>query len=239
MRLTEKIDFIISELSEAGFSVSSDQATQLLQYYEMLVEKNQVMNLTAITDFGEVIRKHFADSLALSKYQDFHNIHRVIDIGTGAGFPGMVLKIAFPEISLTLLDSLAKRIHFLEEVADTLGLQDVEFVHARTEDAAGQIKYREQYDLAVSRAVARLNVLSEYCIPYVKTGGLFVAYKGGEIQEELRNSENAVQLLGGHLQKVETFQLFDMLRSLVFIEKQKPSPKRYPRKAGMPSKNPL
>ena len=239
MTLKEQIEWILSEFSKVGLSIDSEKAEMLCRYYEMLVETNRVMNLTAITEFEEVVRKHFADSLILSKYLDFHNIHRVIDIGTGAGFPGMVLKIVFPHISLTLLDSLSKRIRFLQNVAEELGLTDIEFAHARTEDAACQAKYREQYDLAVSRAVAQMNVLSEYCLPYVKVKGTFVAYKGGDVKEEILASENAIRLLGGRLQKVETFSLYDMQRSLVFSDKKNTSPKKYPRKAGMPSKSPL
>ena len=239
MTLKEQIEWILSEFSKVGLSIDSEKAEMLCRYYEMLVETNRVMNLTAITEFEEVVRKHFADSLILSKYLDFHNIHRVIDIGTGAGFPGMVLKIVFPELSVTLLHSLAKRIHFLENVASELALTNLIFVHARTEDAACQPKYREQYDLAVSRAVAQLNVLSEYCLPYVKTGGLFVSYKGGDVTEELSASKNAIHVLGGHLKRVENFPFYDMQRSLIFLEKKMPSPKKYPRKAGMPSKNPL
>ena len=236
---SERIAWIKNEFSKEGMSIDSEIAEKLLRYYDLLIDTNRVMNLTAITEFDEVVRKHFADSLVLSKYVDFHNIHRVIDIGTGAGFPGLVLKIVFPDISLTLLDSLAKRILFLQNVSEELGLNDIEFVHARTEDAAALSKYRENYDLAVSRAVAQLRVLSEYCLPYVKKNGLFVAYKGGDVSEELEASQKAFKLLGGSLENVETFPLYDMQRSLVFIRKSSDTPKKYPRQAGMPAKKPL
>lgn len=239
MVMSDQVNWMSEEFSKVGLTISRDKAEKLFRYYEILVEKNKVMNLTAITDYEEVVRKHFADSLIISKYLDFHNIHRIIDIGTGAGFPGLVLKIVFPEVSVTLLDSLAKRIRFLQSAAEELKLGNINFVHARTEDAAVQACYREQYDLAVSRAVAQLNILSEYCLPYVKIGGMFVSYKGGDVTEELEASKKAFQLLGGHLKKVESFRLYDMQRSLIFVDKTSVSPKKYPRKAGMPSRNPL
>ena len=225
--------------AEEEIALPEEKCEQLLIYYEKLVATNQVMNLTAITEFEDVVRKHFADSLVLRKYLDLNNVHSLIDVGTGAGFPGMVLKIAYPDISVVLLDSLAKRLRFLEELGNELNLQDISYVHARTEDAAMQTLYREKFDIVVSRAVAQMNVLSEYCLPYTKVGGCFVAYKGGDAAIEVTSAFHAIQVLGGAFEKIETFPFYDMQRSLVFVRKKNPTPRRYPRKAGVPSKSPL
>lgn len=221
--------------------LSEQQKNQFLLYYETLVEWNKVMNLTAITEFSEVMIKHFVDSLSIAKNVDMNKIESVIDVGTGAGFPGIPLKIAFPHLQITLLDSLKKRIGFLNEVIGKLGLEKVEAIHGRAEEYAKQKEYRESYDLCVSRAVANLATLSEYCLPYVKVNGMFVPYKSGKIQEELHESEKALVLLGGRVEEICKFNLADtdMSRSLVLIRKEKQTPKRYPRKAGLPSKEPL
>ena len=205
----------------------------------------KVMNLTAITEYEEVILKHFLDSLSIVKVSNFDQNKlagkSVIDIGTGAGFPGIPLKIAFPELKITLLDSLNKRVNFLNEVIEMLGLKNVTAVHGRAEDYAKQKEHREKYDFCVSRAVANLSTLSEYCIPFVKEGGSFISYKSGKIDEELTQAENAVKILGGKVQDVVKFPLMDtdMDRSFVVIKKVKPTAKKYPRKAGLPSKEPL
>ena len=225
--------------AEEEIALPEEKCEQLLIYYKKLVDTNQVMNLTAITEFEDVVRKHFADSLVLGRYLDFNNVHSLIDVGTGAGFPGMVLKIAYPHISVVLLDSLAKRLRFLEELGNELHLDDISYVHARTEDAAMQTAYREKFDIVVSRAVAQMNVLSEYCLPYTKVGGCFVAYKGGDAAIEVTSAFHAIQVLGGAFEKIETFPFYDMQRSLVFVRKKNPTPRRYPRKAGVPSKSPL
>ena len=203
------------------------------------------MNLTAITEYEEVIVKHFLDSLSIVKAGCFEqnalNGKSVIDIGTGAGFPGIPLKIAFPQLKITLLDSLNKRVNFLNEVIEILGLSKVEAVHGRAEDYAKQREYRECFDFCVSRAVANLSTLSEYCIPFVKEGGCFISYKSGKIDEELSQAGNAVKVLGGKVLDVVKFPLMgtDMDRSFVIIKKTRPTAKKYPRKAGLPSKEPL
>ena len=229
------------QLAELGITLTQTQFNQFDKYYEMLVEWNKVMNLTGITEYEEVNEKHFVDSLALVKALDISKVQTVIDIGTGAGFPGIPLKIAFPELKITLLDSLNKRVNFLNEVIEMLGLKNVTAVHGRAEDYAKQKEHREKYDFCVSRAVANLSTLSEYCIPFVKEGGSFISYKSGKIDEELTQAENAVKILGGKVQDVVKFPLMDtdMDRSFVVIKKVKPTAKKYPRKAGLPSKEPL
>lgn len=218
-----------------------EQQEQLITYYEMLVEKNKVMNLTAITEFEEVLDKHFLDSISLAQYVDLTKPVSVIDLGTGAGFPGMPLKIMFPDLKITLADSLNKRILFLDEVISELGLTDIQTVHARAEDLAHDPNYREQYDYCVSRAVANLSSLSEYCLPFVRIGGSFISYKSGEIEEELAAAKKAIFLLGGQFDRVIPFQLegTDLNRSFVVIRKEKKTAKTYPRKSGMPTKKPL
>ncbi len=220
---------------------SKEQQEQLITYYEMLVEKNKVMNLTAITEFEEVLDKHFLDSISLAQYVDLTKPVSVIDLGTGAGFPGMPLKIMFPDLKITLADSLNKRILFLDEVISELGLTDIQTVHARAEDLAHDPNYREQYDYCVSRAVANLSSLSEYCLPFVRIGGSFISYKSGEIEEELAAAKKAIFLLGGQFDRVIPFQLegTDLNRSFVVIRKEKKTAKTYPRKSGMPTKKPL
>lgn len=231
-------------LEQLGISLSQAQKEQFMKYYEHLVEKNKVMNLTAITEYEEVIVKHFLDSLSLVKVQAFSGKTEgktMIDVGTGAGFPGIPLKIAFPRIQIVLLDSLNKRVGFLNEVIELLGLQGIRAVHGRAEDYARQKDYRESFDFCVSRAVANLSTLSEYCLPFVREGGSFVSYKSGKIEEELSQAGEAVKILGGKVQDVIKFSLMDrdMERSFVVIGKAKPTPKRFPRKAGLPSKEPL
>lgn len=232
-------------LEQLSITLSGEQKQQFLTYYEYLVEKNKVMNLTAITEYEEVITKHFLDSLAVVKTSCFKSEKlagkRLIDIGTGAGFPGIPLKIAFPELEILLLDSLNKRINFLNEVTEMLGLTKINTVHGRAEDYAKQKGYRESFDFCVSRAVANLSTLSEYCIPFVKPGGCFISYKSGSVDQELIQAEKAVKILGGQREEVVRFSLADtdMDRSFVVIRKAKPTPKKYPRKAGLPSKEPL
>ena len=228
-------------LSELNICLSDEQKSQFIKYYQMLVEKNKVMNLTAITEFDEVIEKHFLDSLALSTIMDLHQSLYVLDLGTGAGFPGIPLKIAFPELNIVLMDSLQKRVKFLQEVIDELGLTDIQAIHGRAEETGRNKLYREQFDLCVSRAVANITTLSEYCLPFVKEGGRFISYKSSSIDEELEEGKKGIFLLGGKVSDLHKFQLpdSDLQRSFVVIDKVKKTPKAYPRKAGTPSKDPL
>lgn len=229
------------DLEELHITLSDAQIDQFVTYYEMLVEKNKVMNLTAITDFDEVVKKHFIDSLSLVKVCDLNAPFSLIDVGTGAGFPGIPLKIAFPDLKLTLLDSLQKRVGFLQEVIDGLELKGIETVHGRAEDFAKPGQMRETFDLCVSRAVANLSVLTEYCLPYVKVGGKFISYKSDKVNIELEQAKHSISVLGGELTEQRDFLLpsSDIYRNLIVIEKCRPTPKQYPRKAGTASKKPL
>jgi len=229
------------KLAALGINLSEKQLADFDKYYELLVEWNKVMNLTGITDYDEVNEKHFVDSLSIIKTINIGNINRIIDIGTGAGFPGIPLKIAFPHLKVTLLDSLNKRINFLNAVIDELGLTEIETIHGRAEDFARKQEYREQYDLCVSRAVANLSTLSEYCIPYIQVGGIFISYKSGDVDQEVADAAKAINILGGKRAEVVKFQLpgSDIHRSFVKIEKIKNTGKKFPRKAGLPAKEPI
>lgn len=229
----------INDLKAIGIELSDEQLEQFLTYYEMLIEKNKVMNLTAITDFDEVLEKHFEDSLSLIQAVDLEKSQAVIDLGTGAGFPGIPLKIAFPNLQITLADSLNKRILFLDDVIRELGLTGIDTVHGRAEDLAKNSDYREKFDLCVSRAVANLSTLSEYCLPFVKIGGKFISYKAGECDEEVAASKSSIFLLGGKISDIKKFELGESGRAFVIIDKVSGTPKEYPRKAGTPSKDPL
>lgn len=230
-------------LREFSIELSEKQIDQFYKYYRLLLQWNEVMNLTAITQLEEVVTKHFVDSLSLVKTVDRGELSElsVLDLGTGAGFPGIPLKIAFPSIKMVLMDSLNKRIKFLNDVIGKLELHDIYAVHGRAEDYGRDDEYREQFDLCVSRAVANLSTLSEYCIPFVKIEGIFVSYKSGNVDEELRQSKGALEMLGGRIESVEEFLLpgSDMGRTLIKIKKIKTTSKKYPRKAGIPGKEPL
>lgn len=235
------INNFINNLEKIGVTLSDRQVEQFLCYYEMLVETNEKFNLTAITEFEDVLNKHFIDSLCAASQKDFIKAKSVIDVGTGAGFPGIPIKIAFPEKEVFLLDSLGKRVKFLNEVIDRLELKGISAAHGRAEDYAAKSEYREKYELCVSRAVARLATLCEYCLPFIKVGGEFIAYKSEKAKEEIEESSNAISILGGKLDEVLEMELpADMgYRSFACIRKSRNTPKKYPRKAGTPTKEPL
>lgn len=224
-----------------GIQLDEEQLQRFIKYYELLVEWNSFMNLTAITEFDAVCTKHFIDSISLCRAVDCSKAYELIDIGTGAGFPGIPLKIVFPNLKITLLDSLGKRVKFLNTVIAELGLQGIETIHGRAEDFAKSGMLRELFDLCVSRAVANLSILSEYCLPYVKVGGYFISYKSEKITDELQMAQTAIQILGGAVydQKELILPNSNIYRNLLMIKKVQDTPKKYPRKAGLPSKEPL
>ena len=233
---------ILSEKScAAGYEFTDIQIHRYELFYQMLVEKNKYMNLTSITEEEEFIDKHILDSISISKYMSFNNISKCIDIGTGAGFPGIPLKILYPDVEFVLLDSLRKRLRFIDEVIEELSLNSIHTVHQRAEDAARDKNYREQFDLCLSRAVAPLPVLIEYCIPYVKTGGYFVSYKSTKGLEEIEQSSHCLKVMGSKIEKTEEFSISGDAqdRVLIFVKKNKKTHHTYPRKSGIPSKKPL
>lgn len=233
--------FLQEKLGMLSVEVNKEKIDQFNQFYDILVEWNKVMNLTAITDYKDVVEKHFLDSLSIERILNLDGIKTVMDVGTGAGFPGIPLKIIYPELKVTLLDSLNKRVKFLNEVIRQLELKNIDAIHGRAEDIGKNENYREKYDLCVSRAVSNLATLSEYCMPFVKVGGVFVSYKSGDIDEEVLKSKKAVSLFGGKIEEVVKFQLpgTDINRAFVKIKKIKEMPRKYPRKSGIPSKEPL
>lgn len=236
------ISTLVDGCRQLNIELSDEQIRQFICYYEMMTEKNKVMNLTAITEWEEVLTRHFLDSLLVCRVVDLSGKSlTVLDLGTGAGFPGIPLKIAFPQLRVTLADSLNKRIVFLNEVIEALQLKEISAVHARAEELGHRKEYREKYDLVVSRAVANLSSLSEYCIPFVRTGGRFISYKSTNIDTEYQYSKKAFSILGGRSEGVKTLPLpeTDLERSFVIVDKVKATPLKYPRKAGTPSREPL
>ena len=234
-------DFLANAAKEYQLPISPEQIEAYHQYYQLLIEWNEKINLTAITEPNAVAVKHIIDSLSCYDPKIFHPGAKLIDVGTGAGFPGLPLKIWQKDLNVTLLDSLQKRVNFLTTVVEQLGLENVEVIHSRAEEGAKQGLYRERYDIAVSRAVARLSVLSELCMPFVKVGGYFVALKGAQYQEEINDGKRAIQLLGGKVETVVPIKLpgLDDIRAVIYIKKIEATPHSYPRKAGTPEKNPL
>lgn len=226
-------------VKEFGAELQDMQVQQLLQYKDILLEWNEKINLTAIEEDRDVIIKHYIDSLSILPFLENKN-HKMIDIGTGAGFPGIPVKVAYDSLDITLLDSLDKRVKFLTEVINSLQLKGIKAVHGRAEDFGVRLEFREKYDIAVARAVAALPVLLEYCLPFVKVGGIFIAMKGSST-EEVDNSRKALEVLGGKLEDVKEFTLpfSDMRRNVVLVRKLRQTPTKYPRKAGKPSKEPL
>lgn len=220
---------------------SSDMEKKFIKYRDLLKEWNQKINITSIEDDEEIYVKHFLDSILLLSKDNINEKKSIMDVGTGGGFPGYPLKIVNDNYEVTLLDSLRKRIDFLEEVAKDLELKNIELIHGRAEDFGQNKAYREKFDICVSRAVAPLNVLSEYCLPFVKVGGYFAAYKSENISPEIKDSENAIKKLGGRIKEIREISLpgTDIIRKIIIIEKYETTNTKYPRKAGKPSKDPL
>lgn len=239
-RMNYDLDRFDQALSEFQIELSQKQKNQFLQFYEILIEWNSFMNLTAITDFQEVIDKHFIDSLSIVKAIKIDH-QKIIDLGTGAGFPGIPLKIAYPDIKITLVDSLNKRINFLNHVTEELGLKDIYSIHGRAEDIARMVNHREQYDICVSRAVANLSSLCEYCLPFVKQNGFFISYKSENIETEIEEAKYAISECGGSLENEVSIVLPNTKygRNIICIKKVDRIHKKYPRKAGLPTKEPL
>lgn len=242
-----KYSKMIADFELLGVNISDQQLMQFDKYYELLIKWNSVMNLTAITEFDDVCKLHFVDSVSSRQYFDFSKSdYSVIDIGTGAGFPGIPLKIMYPNLHVTLFDSLNKRLNFLNKVIEELDLNEkgsIVTLHGRAEDFASKKEdsLRETFDIVVSRAVANMSTLCEYCLPYVKVGGQFIAYKSEKAAEELKNAKGAIHLLGGKLENAFEFTLpnSSVNRTICIVDKIEPTSKKYPRKAGVPSKNPL
>lgn len=242
-------NLLYTKFKEIGIELTDEQANQFIKYYELLVEWNNVMNLTAITQWEEVVSKHFVDSVAITLFSEFDfinkvkkgQVYKVIDIGTGAGFPGIPLKIVFPELKVTLLDSLNKRVNYLNTVIKELCLSNINAIHGRAEDYAKKSEYREQYDLCVSRAVSNLATLSEYCIPYVREGKFFVPYKSQKLNEEVNNGKKAIAVMGGKIVSKFKFNLLgtDQERTFLLVKKIKKTPNKYPRGGNKPAKEPI
>lgn len=239
MKIEEFSKLISSYGKEISIEFSNIKIEKFYKYMNLLIEWNEKINLTAITEPKEIIIKHFIDSLTVLK--DIKGKNTLVDVGTGAGFPGIPLKIMDEEIKITLLDSLNKRINFLNEVINQLDLKNIETIHSRVEEAGKNKKYRERFDIATARAVANLATLSEYMLPLVKVGGKSICMKGSEVSEELQNSKKAISILGGEIENIDNFQLpkSDMMRNIVIIKKVKNTPNKYPRKPGTPSKEPI
>jgi len=237
----EYFDILNKASNNEGLEFNEKKYNQFMEYKALIKEWNEKVNLTAIKEDEEIVKKHFIDSMKVFKFDELKSAKNIIDIGTGGGFPGIPMKIIKPEINIVLLDSLNKRIKFLNEVIKSLDLKDIKAIHGRAEDFAQEKQYREKFDVAVSRAVANLTVLSEYCIPYVKVGGYFVAMKGPAVEEEIKVSKNAIRMLGGRIEHIEKVQIedSDLNHNLVIIKKIAETHKKYPRKAGIVAKEPL
>lgn len=234
-------DLMSKSSEEIGLQLSKEQYEKFIDYMKLLQEWNEKINLTAITEDEEIIKKHFIDSIKAFKREEFKNAANLIDVGTGAGFPGLPIAIMRDDLKVTLLDSLNKRVNFLNNVVTKLGLSNVKTIHSRAEDGARNSQLREKFDIATSRAVANMSVLSELCLPYVRVGGSFIALKGPSVEQEIKDSLNAIKILGGELIDICEVDIeeTELRHNLVAVKKIKECPKTYPRKAGLITKNPL
>ena len=235
------MELLIKILKEYDIELTREQTEQYAEYLDQILEYNQHITLTSITDRDEFIKKHYADSILGAMNDEFMAGEKIIDVGTGAGFPGVPLAILFPDKEFVLLDSLNKRLKIVNEICKSIGINNVRVLHTRAEDAGRNREYREQFDICISRAVADLSVLSELCLPFVREGGCFLSYKGSNYEEELKGAAKAIRVLGGKTSKVESVSRSDTEfdHNIIFIEKIKNTPAQYPRKAGTPSKNPI
>ena len=239
MEIKEFSNKIISQSKMLDIELTDEQIEKLYKYMNLLLEWNEKINLTAITDEDEIIQKHFIDSFTVSKY--VKNSQTVVDVGTGAGLPGIPLKIIRDDIDIILLDSLNKRINFLQIVIEELNLKNIRAIHSRVEEVGKNLKYRESFDISVSRAVANLSTLTEYLLPLIKVDGISICMKGSNISEEIQNSKKAINVLGGNIRNIDEFCLpnSDIKRNIIIIEKKTKTPSKFPRKPGVPSKEPL
>lgn len=241
MNILDLKELLYKSSMEIGKELNESQLLQFIKYKDLLLDWNKKVNLTSITDEKEIILKHFVDSISVSCGIDIKAGTSIIDVGTGAGFPGVPIKIVFPETNITLLDSVNKKLLFIESLINELGLKDIRCVHSRAEDGGNNVKFREMYDMCISRAVANLTVLSEYCLPFVKVGGVFISLKGPEVDEEIEVSKQAVKILGGEIEEVKKIEIpyTDIKHTLIIVKKVRQTPLQYPRKAGKASKNPI
>lgn len=235
----DMVNFLLSSMEQAGVLCSRQQGETLIHYMELVLEKNQHLNLTAITEPQDFILRHFVDSLVVVNLPEYSSANKILDLGTGGGFPGVPLAVLSPDKKFTLMDSLAKRILAVEELTGKAGVHNVELYHGRAEDFGQNHEFRESFDLCVSRAVANVSVLAEYCLPFVKVGGYFISYKGDEIDQELNDGKSAIKTLGGRIRDVREVENCGLNHNLVIIEKVKSTPKKYPRQAGKPRKAPI
>ncbi len=234
-----KQEFYEKVKEQVGIDLTEKQKYQYQRYYELVVEWNKKINLTAITEEEEFYTKHFFDSISLAFYKDYSNVENICDVGSGAGFPSIPLKILYPNLKVTIVDSLNKRIKFLDLIKNELELTDCNFIHARAEEIGQNKDYREKFEVVTARAVARLNILSELCLPLVKKGGYFLSLKAQKAEEETKEAINAIKLLGGKLEKDLEFSIEGEERHILEIRKAKETPNKYPRKVGTPNKKPL
>ncbi len=225
--------------TEAGQPLEDEQAQKLAVYMEGILEYNEHVNLTSITDPEEFVRKHYLDSASIAVLPEFRDAGSIIDVGTGGGFPGVPLAVLYPEKQFTVEDSLQKRIRVIEDLTARAGINNVAAVHARAEDLGKDPDYREQFDLCISRAVSRMSVLAEYCLPFVRVGGWFISYKGSDLEKELREGQKAIRVLGGETDRTEPAEVDGMHHQFVVVNKVKHTPKKYPRKPGTPGKTPI